>query len=399
MDVAWRRRITWLIVLLLIIAALGYGFRPQPRLVDTASASREPMRVSIEEEGKTRVMDRYEVDAPVAGTTCRVDLDVGDPVSKGQVLTTLKPLESQALDPRSRAEAEARVAAAESALHAAEQAATSADAEMDLAKKELSRLETLFEKGLVSQGQLDQAEAKLQTTRAASRSAVFSVDVARHELEAAQTALSYTGVDSIGDPEANVPVRSPIDGRILAIHQECEGVVAAGQSLLVLGDTRSLEIETEVLSEDAVRIKPGMRVEFHRWGGEKVLQGQVRTVEPVGFTKVSALGVEEQRVLVISDITSDPAEWQDLGDGYRVEAEFILWESDDVLQIPASALFRFDGGWALFAMENGKAVRRVVKVGKRNGLSAQILEGLAAGEKVITHPDNTIDDGIAVKPR
>lgn len=399
MSVAWRRRLTWLVVLLLIMAALGYGFRPQPKLVDTASASREPMRVSVEEEGKTRVMDRYNVDAPVAGTTCRVELDVGDPVSKGQVLTTLKPLQSQALDPRSRAEAEARVAAAESALHAAEQASTSAAAERDLAKKEFSRLQSLFDKNLISQGQLDQAEMMVRTSRAASRSARFSVEVAGHELEAARTALGYTGADNQADPEANVQVRSPIDGRIIAINQECEGVVAAGQPLLVVGDIRSLEIETDVLSEDAVRIKPGMRVEFHRWGGETPLQGRVRTVEPVGFTKISALGVEEQRVLVISDIMSDPAEWQDLGDGYRVESEFVLWESDDVLQVPASALFRLNDGWALFVMEDGKAARRVVKVGKRNGLSAQILEGIAEGEKVITHPDNTIDDGVAVKRR
>ncbi len=399
MDVAWRRRLTWLVVLLLIVAALGYGFRPQPRLVDIATASRGPMRVSVEEEGKTRVIDRYDVDAPVAGTTCRVDLNVGDQVSKGEVLTTLKPLESQALDPRSWAEAESRVAAAESALHAAEQNSASAAAEMDLANKELSRFQTLFKKGLVSEEQLDQAAAKVQTSRAASRSARFSVDVARHDLEAARTALSYTGDESQINPEANVEIRSPIDGSILAIHQECEGVVAAGQSLLVVGDTRSLEIETDVLSEDAVRIKPGMRVKFHRWGGETPLQGRVRNVEPVGFTKVSALGVEEQRVLVISDITTDPAEWQDLGDGYRVEAEFILWESDDVLQIPASALFRFNDDWALFVMENGKAIRRLIKTGKRNGLSAQILEGLAEGEKVITHPDNTIDDGVSVKPR
>ena len=322
MNVVWRRRLFWLVILLSIIAALVYGFRPQPRLVDVASASYGPMRVSVEEEGKTRVIDRYDVSAPVAGTACRIDMDVGDPVEKGQVLTTIKPLESQALDPRSRAEAQSRVAASESALHAAEQTANSARAEMDLAEKELSRLQPLFEQGHVSQGQLDQAAATVQTTRAASRSARFSVDVARHELEAARAALSYTGVDSEASPEGNVQVRSPIDGKLLAIHQECEGVVAAGQPLLVVGDTRSLEIETEVLSADAVKIKPGMRVEFHRWGGDKPLLGRVRTVEPVGFTKVSALGVEEQRVLVISDIISDSTEWQSLGAGYRVEAEF-----------------------------------------------------------------------------
>jgi HlyD family secretion protein len=399
MNVVWRRRLVWLVILLLIIAALVYGFRPQPRLVDVASASRGPMRVSVEQEGKTRVIDRYDISAPVAGSVCRVDLDVGDQVEKGQVLTTIKPLESQALDPRSWAEAKSRVAAAESALHAAEQTAKSAQAEMDLAEKELSRIQPLFNKGLVSQGQLDQATATVQTTRATSRSARFAVDVARHELEAARTALSYTGANGQTTPEANVPVRSPIDGRLLAIHQECEGVVAAGQSLLVVGDTRSLEIETDVLSADAVKINPGMRVEFHRWGGETPLQGKVRTVEPVGFTKVSALGVEEQRVLVISDITSDPVQWQGLGDGYRVEAEFILWEADDVLQIPASALFRFNDGWALFVMENGKAIRRMVKLGQRNGLRAQILEGLTEGETVITHPDNTIEDQVPVKQR
>jgi len=399
MNIQWRRRIIWLALALLIIAALVYGFRPQPRLVDIAKATRGPMQVSVGEEGKTRVIDRYDISAPVAGMTCRVDLDVGDPVEKGQALITINPLESQALDPRSRAEAEARIAAAASALHVAEQNVKSARAEKDLADKELSRLQPLFDKGHVSQGQLDQAAAAVQTTRAASRSAQFAVDVARHELEAARTALSYTGVKGQDDPDANVQVRSPINGRLLAIHQECEGVVAAGQALLVVGDTRSLEVETDVLSADAVKIKPGMRVEFHRWGGEKPLQGQVRTVEPVGFTKISALGVEEQRVLVISDITSGPAQWESLGDGYRVEAEFILWQSDDVLQIPASALFRFNDGWALFVMQNAKAIRREVKVGQRNGLSAEILEGLTEGETVITHPDNTIEDGVAVKQR
>jgi HlyD family secretion protein len=399
MNIQWRRRITWLALALLIIAALVYGFSPQPRLVDIAMATRGPMQVSVGEEGKTRVIDRYDISAPVTGMTCRVDLDVGDPVEKGQALITINPLESQALDPRSRAEAEARVAAAASALHVAEQNVKSARAEKELAEKELSRLQPLFEKGHVSQGQLDQASAAVQTTRAASRSARFAVDVARHELEAARTALSYTGVSGEDNPDANVQVRSPIDGRLLAIHQECEGVVTAGQPLLVVGDTRSLEVETDVLSADAVRIKPGMRVELHRWGGENPLQGRVRTVEPVGFTKISALGVEEQRVLVISDITSEPAQWESLGDGYRVEAEFILWQSDDVLQIPASALFRFNDGWAVFVMDNAKAIRREVKVGQRNGLSAQILQGLTEGERVITHPDNTVDDGVPVKQR
>ena len=192
-------------------------------------------------------------------------------------------------------------------------------------------------------------------------------------------------------------VLAPVTGRILKLHQECEGVVDRGQPLLEIGDTRTLEIETDVLSVDAVKIKPGLPVHYERWGGETPLTGQVRRVEPVGFTKISALGVEEQRVLIISDITSSAEKWQTLGDGYRVESRFILWEHADVLQIPASALFRTDDQWALFVVDNNRAERRMVKVGQRNGLSAQILEGLEEGEAVITHPDNRIEDGVGVK--
>jgi HlyD family secretion protein len=399
MSLYWQRRLIWLAILLIIVAALIYGFRPQPRLVDVAEVIRAPMQVSVEEEGKSRVIDRYIVSAPVAGTTCRVDLDVGNHVEKDQPLITIKPLRSQALDPRSLAEAESRVAAEESALRAAEQIARSAQAEMELAQKELSRLKPLAKIGHISQDKLDQAATLARSSKATKRSADFSVDVARHELEAARTALQYTGAIGELDPTSIVQVRAPVTGKVLKIHQECEGVVAAGHPLLEIGNTQSLEIETDVLSSDAVKIKPGMRVIYNRWGGEKPLEGLVRTVEPVGFTKISALGVEEQRVLVISDITSSTEQWKNLGDGYRVEARFILWESDDVLQIPASALFRFDDGRAVFVMENKKAKRRSVEVGQRNGLSAQILEGLTIGEKVITHPDDTIDDGVAVKRR
>ena len=395
----WKRKLIWLTVLLILIAALVYGFRPQPQLVSSVEVIRASMQVAVEEEGKTRVIDRYVVSAPVAGTTCRVDLNVGDYVAKEQPLLTIEPLISPALDPRSLAEAKSKVAAYQSALGAAEQSAKSARAEAQLASKELSRLRPLTEKGHIAQDKLDQAATLARSLAAAKRSADFAVAVARHELEAARTALQYTGVKGEDNPAANVQVRSPVKGRILKIHQQCEGVVSTGQPLLEVGDTQSLEIETDVLSADAIKIKPGMIVEFHRWGGQAPLQGQVRTVEPVGFTKVSALGVEEQRVLVISDIISEIEQWELLGDGYRVEARFILWENNKILQVPASALFRLNDKWAVCVMQNEKAKRRIVKVGQRNGLSAQILEGLTEGEKVITHPDDTIEDGVAVKQR
>lgn len=399
MHVRWKRRLTWLAVLLLIVVALGYGFRPQPRLVDTADATRGHMQVSVEQEGKTRVVDRYIVSAPVTGTACRVDLDVGDRVSKDQPLVVIKPLQSQALDPRSRAEAEARVAVAEAALHAAEQRAQSARVDADFAARELTRLEPLAGQGHVGANAFDAAATNVRSSEANLRSAEFAVDVARHEQRVAQTAVKYIGAEGQSASTDSVQVLAPVAGKVLKIQQECEGVVSAGKSLLEIGDTRSLEIETDVLSADAVRILPGMTVMYDRWGGDAPLKGLVRRVEPVGFTKVSALGVEEQRVLVISDISSDPAQWQTLGDGYRVESRFILWESENVLQIPASALFRFDDGWAVFAVENDVAQRRVVGLGQRNGLSAQILEGLNEGEAVITHPDQTIQDGVAVKRR
>ncbi len=398
MTVQWKRYITWIIVLALIVIALGYGFRPQPRQVDIATVARAPMQVTIEEEGKTRVIDRYIISAQVAGTTCRIDLNVGDAVEKNQVLVNINPLPSQALDPRAHAQAKAQVAAAKAALNAAEQNVDAARADADLATKEVQRLEQLAEKGHVSIGQLDQAEALKRSATAALRSAVFAVDVAKYELEAAETALQYTG-DQSSNMADMVPVRAPIDGKILKLQHECEGVVSPGTPLLEIGDTRSLEITTDVLSADAVKIKPGMKVLYERWGGEQPLIGQVLRVEPVGFTKVSALGVEEQRVLIISGITSEPQRWRTLGDGYRVESRFILWEQPDVLQIPLSALFRSGDHWALFVINDNRAERRAVKVGQRNGLSAQILEGLEEGEMVITHPDDTIEEGVRVKAR
>jgi len=399
MDLHWKRRLSWLVVLVIIAATLGYSFRPQPRLVDIAAATRGPMQVTVEQEGKTRVVDRFVVSAPVAGTACRVDLDVGDYVARQQPLVTIKPLQSQALDPRSRAEAEARVAAAKAALSAAEQAAHSARADASFAAKELARLQPLAKQGHVGANEFDAAATNARRSKANMQSAEFAVDVARHELTAAQTTLKYTGADGQNASSDTVEVFAPVSGRVLKIQQECEGVVSAGQPLLEIGDTRSLEIETDVLSADAVRIQPGMIVRYDRWGGDEPLRGLVRRVEPVGFTKVSALGVEEQRVLVISDITSEAESWQTLGDGYRVESIFVLWEGQDILQIPASALFRFDDQWAVFVVEQGRAGRRVVSVGQRNGLFAQILDGLREGEEVITHPDDAIEDGVAVKRR
>ncbi len=393
-----RRRILIGAMIAFVILLIAYGFRPAPIYVDVAPVIRGPLQVSVEEEGKTRVIDRFEISAPVAGYARRIELDVGDTVKKGQMLLQLEPLRSAVLDPRSQAEAKARVAAAKDALNAAQENVSAATANAELSHKELARIQQLRKINHATKDEEDRAQAEARRSYAAQRSARFAVEVARHELEAAQTALQYSAAQQSVVETERVAILSPIAGQVLKVHRESEGVVAAGQPLLELGDPGPLEVAVDVLSIDAVRIQPGTPVVFERWGGAP-LQGAVRLVEPVGFTKVSALGVEEQRVLVIIDITSPTELWQRLGDGYRVEARFILWQQDDVLQIPVSALFHYNDAWAVFVMQGGKAQRRLIKTGQRNGLVAQVLESLTEGEPVITHPDDEIEDGVRVRLR
>jgi len=394
--VQWRRRILLGLLGVLIAGGLAYGFWPKARPVDVARVARAHLEETVDEEGRTRVVDRYVVSAPVAGFAQRIDLEVGDAVKRDQTLATLEPLRAPALDPRAQAEAQARVQAAAAAVKSAEEQVQAAAAETDLAHKDRDRLVQLSKSQFISQDRLDAAWARVRTAEATLRSMEFSVKVARHQLEAARTALAYTGTQPGHDTAHVVDIKAPVSGRVLKVQHESEGVVDKGQSLLEVGDPRSLEVAVDVLSADAVRIQPGMPVRFERWGGAEALQGRVRTIEPVGFTKISALGVEEQRVWVISDITSPPAQWARLGDGYRVEASFILWQADNVLQVPASALFRYRSEWAVFVVEHGEARRRPVSLGHRGALAVQVTEGLSEGDTVIVHPDETVQDGVAV---
>jgi len=382
-----------------IIVGLTIGFWPQPSWVDAARVSRGPLQVTVVEEGKTRVIDRFIISAPVSGYVRRFELEVGDTIKQGQALVDLDPLRPQVLDIRSRAEAEARVAAAKAAILAAEQNTRAAKADAELAQEEYKRIKNLHKDKLVSQDEVDKAAARARATIAAQQSARFVAEVSRHKLEAARTVLAYSAAKDTGQPIEHVDIIAPINGNVLKVYHESEGVVNAGQALIEVGNPKALEVEIEVLSEDAVQIQKGMRVLLYRWGGETPLEGSVRKVEPVGFTKISALGVEEQRVLVIADIVSEAEKWQRLGDGYRVEAQFILWEKDNVLQIPASAMFRQGGDWAVFELNNGRAYLRTIKIGRRNGLVAQVLDGLNIDQTVILYPDDTIKEGRRVKVR
>lgn len=392
----WKRWLGMGIALTVVVLLVAYGFRPEPVLVELAEAKHGPLQVTVEEEGKTRVKDRYVVSAPVAGFARRVELEVGDPVKQGQLLLSLEPLRPNVLDPRSRAEAEARVAAAEAALSSAEERARAARADAGFWESQLARTQGLYKAGDVSKEAFDRAVSESSRTEANRRSAGHAVEEARSALAVAQAALRYSA-STPGKVRELVAVRTPASGRVLKVAHKSEGVVNPGDPLLEIANARSLEVEVEVLSADAVRIAPGTRVLLERWGGSAPLEGRVRLGEPVAFTKISALGVEEQRVLVIVDITSPPESWERLGDGYRVDARFILWEGQEVLQVPSSALFRHSEGWAVFTVPEGSARVRPVKIGHRNGLAAEVLSGLTAGEQVITHPDNSISEGTAVR--
>ncbi|MCB1909132.1 MAG: HlyD family efflux transporter periplasmic adaptor subunit [Rhodocyclaceae bacterium] len=395
-DVAWRRGIAAGVLTTLVAWGLYSGFRPQPVDVDLGVVDRGPLRVTVEQEGRTRVVDRYVITAPVAGYARRITLDVGDAVAGGATVALLEPRRAEVLDVRSQTEAEQRVAAAQDNLRAVAEREKAALAAAELARKNLQRVRELRSAGHVTVDAEDRARADAERADAELRSAQFAVRTTRHELEAARAVLRFAGAGGSSEP---IELKSPVAGRVLGIPRKSEGPVETGQALLEVGDPGDLEVEVDVLSADAVRIAPGTPVIFERWGREQVLTGVVRRVEPVGFTKVSALGVEEQRVWVIVDFTSPPELWQRLGDGYRVEASFILWQRDDVLQVPASSLFRAGSGWAAFVFEDGRAVRRELEIGHKSGLAAEVLAGVGEGEQVIVHPDDRLHDGVQVVTR
>ena len=392
------RGVFWGAMALVAILAVLTTVREQPVWVDVATVSRQPLEVTIVEEGRTRVQDRFVVSAPVAGYVRRIELQVGERVTQGQLLTRLEPLRSEVLDARSRAEAEAMVAAAQASLAAAEQQVAAVQADQQLAASELKRIAQLAEKQLVSQEVLQQTQAAAARTDAALRSARFGVDVARHQLQAARMRVSVSAASGGAASTDLVDITAPVSGAVLQRLRQSEGVVMPGQSLLELGDPAALEVEVDVQSFDAVRIQPGTEVRLTGWGGDP-LMAIVRTVEPVGFTKVSALGVEEQRVHVVLDITAPAEQWALLGDGYRVDAHFILWRGDDVLVVPESALFRRANQYYVFVVEGDIARERVVETGNSDGFRVAVRSGLEEGEQVVRHPDNSLSSGARVRSR
>jgi HlyD family secretion protein len=391
-------RLLTLLAAAAVVAAFVYAFRPQPVAADFETVTRGPMQVTIDEEGETRLRDRFVVSAPVPGRVLRIDLEPGDAVRAGQTrIATFLPSDPVMLDSRSRAEAEARVEAAENAIGRARAERDRAREELEYAESELERSERLFNQELISRAQYDRAGFDARTRREALSAAEFAVSDAEQAVAVARATLT----DTRGDNGAIEPItiRAPIDGVVLRRMRESESVVPAGEPLVELGDVSQLEIVSDFLSEDAVQIDRGDRVLIERWGGGTALEGRVRLIEPSGFTKLSALGVEEQRVNVIIDFVDAAEAARYLGDAYRVEVRVVVWESASAIKAPTGSLFRTGDAWSVFTVAEGMARLRPVDVGQRNGLEAEILSGLSESDTLIIHPSGNIADGVEVVAR
>lgn len=383
------------------LAGLVYLFLPEPPEVDLATVARGSMQVTVDEDGKTRIRERYVVSAPLAGRMSRIELHAGDAVIAGKtLLSTIEPADPSLLNDRERAEADARVKAAEAAGQRARATVEQAKEELELARHQFQRARNLIGSNAISRQDYDAAEHMEAAAREQLNAAEFAVQIAEFELSLAQAALLRTRPQSPGAPGAwQFELVSPIDGRVLRIFQEDATVVTPGMRLMEVGDPREMEVEVEVLSTDAVKIAPGANVWIEHWGGRPQLAARVRRVEPAGFTKVSALGVEEQRVLVLANFVNPYEQRSRLGDAFRVVARIVIWEADDVLKVPAGAMFRNGEDWAVFRVLSGRAVLTAVRVGYSNGIEAEVFEGLAPGDGVILHPTDKVRDGIRIRRR
>jgi HlyD family secretion protein len=394
-------RIVWSLGGLLILAALIWAFVPKPVEVEVARVTRGPLRVTVDHEGKTRIKERYVVSAPLGGWLRRIPWKAGDTVEAGKTLVAvIEPSDPALLDARTIAQAEAAVRAATAAREQSTANLDRARAAEALAQADLKRARTLIAQGAVSQQDFDAAEERARAAVESVKAAQFSSQVAAFELEQAKAALLRVRPGSADATEAgSFDIVSPVSGRVLRVLQESATAVTPGQPLIELGDPADLEIVVDVLSSDAVKVRPGAKMLLEHWGGEQPLTGRVRLVEPAGFLKVSALGVEEQRVNVIGDFVDPPERWHSLGDAFRVEASIVIWEGQNVLQVPSSALFRSDDGWAVFQVADGRARVRAVRIGQNNGLAAEVLEGLHERDAVIVHPGDKVKNDVRVTVR
>jgi len=394
------RRIALGLGIAAIAAAMLWAFWPKPIGADIASIQRGPIEVTVEDEGVTRIRDVYTISAPITGKMLRTHRKVGDPVVAWETeVATIEPIDPEFLDVRSQKVSEAAVQAASAAVDLAEAQLNEARSQLQFAESELSRATELAAKQAIAPRALEKAKIDVAMAEAAVASAKASVEVRQRELQSASARLLQPTDPTTRASACCINIRAPISGSILRVIAESEQVVQAGTPLLEIGDPENLELVVDLLSRDAVRVPDAALARIEAWGGETVLNARVRRIEPAGFTKVSALGIEEQRVRVILDFIDPPEQWKRLGHSFRVVGRIVVWQSDDELLVPLGALFRRDQSWAVFVVKDGRAELRKIEIGQRNIQAAQVLSGLSEGEQVILHPSDQIQDGVSVAPR
>lgn len=392
---SWFKRIGWTVLLVVFAAAVVHALMPEPTPVRVERVVKGKFLQTIREDGMTRVGERYVVSAPLAANTDRSELRPGDSVKVGEPVATLYPALPPLLDKDARRELSARYDAAAAGQRRAKTAIDRAKAAFEYAKKERERVERLFKSGAVTTSDMDLAELNVRTSGEELQAAEFEQRVATHQTDMARAALNRAKPNA-DNSDAEFKIPSPIEGRVLRVFHESASVVQPGTPLIELGDPRALEIVVDVLSTDAVQISVGNPVSIQNWGGDKRLAGRVRLIEPAAKTKLSALGVEEQRVDVVIEMTSPRAEWQRLGDGYRVEAEIEVLQLADTLLVDTGALFRDGADWAVYVVEQNRAKLKKIKIGPRNANQAVVEAGLAVGDQTIAHPSSQVSDGVEV---
>ena len=394
-----KRRMVWGGAAFLFALFLLWAFWPAAVLVDVAEITKGEVKIYVEAKGQTRVKDVYQISAPVSGRVLRIKTEAGDKVIAGEtVLSVIEPAEPTFLDTHSRAEAESLTEAAVDAQAQAAAALEQARAQLKFFKGELDRSRLLAKEGTISKRALEKAELDWETQTALVKSAEATHKVRSHELQTANARLISPNVSQHGNGDCCVEIKSPINGTVLRILQESESVVAAGTPLLEVGNPKEIEVVVDLLTADAVRVREGAEVKIENWGGES-LGGTVRMIEPYGYTKVSVLGIEEQRIDVIIDFSSGEKLPKGLGHGFRVEASILEWVGTDVVRVPVSALFRVGEDWSVYVNANGKAKLQKVSIGHINNLVAEVISGLAPGEEVIIHPGDKVKDGVRISPR
>jgi HlyD family secretion protein len=394
---AWRRFIPYVIGAGLLVAIIS-GLRPRPLEVEVARVTTGPLEVTVLEEGKTRIRHRYVISPPIAGYLNRVPLRAGDRLVAGiTVLATLQAQPANFLDPRARAQAEARLKATEAATQRAESELERVNASLALALKEKERANNLKTTGAISTKDWDTAETQVAMLTREQHSAEFAIRVTEFERAQAQAALVQT--ENPAESAEPLVMVAPVNGYVLNVFEESARLVTAGQPIMEVGDPTDLEAEIELLSSDAVGVQPGAEVSIEQWGGDEPLRGKVTLVEPGGYTKISALGVEEQRVKVRVDFVEPPPPTHPLGDRFRVEARILTWRGDKVLQVPTGALFRRGNDWMTFVVDGDQARLTKVEIAHTNGVAAEIRSGLRQGQTVILHPPDAVADGVAMQPR